>query len=71
MNSNDFDSLIGKLKNNRKFRNEFIKYLITDKEFIDIIAREVFLRTMESVGVNVPGTIAEFINKNIVKNDKT
>jgi len=51
---------IKKLLEDKKMRSKLIKAITEDKELISDIAKEVFATPAKSVGLNCPGSIADF-----------
>ena len=48
------------LKNDNSFKEEVITAIVSDRQFIDMIAKEIFCYPAKSVGLNCYGTIAEY-----------
>lgn len=51
---------IRKLLEDKNMRSKLIKAILGDRELISDIAKEVFATPAKSVGLNGPGSIADF-----------
>ena len=48
-------------ENDTKLQSEVIKILLNDSDFKKRLAEEVFGMPLQDIGINVPGTVGEFV----------
>lgn len=55
------------IKTDESFKKELMTAIVSEKSFVDAIAREVFAHSALAIGLNAPGTIAEFFRSDRFK----
>lgn len=59
----DKAELLDAIKKDSDFKLEVLEAIMEDKKFQIVLAKEVFNMPVEYLGINVPGTIGECLNK--------
>lgn len=58
-------ALLAELRKDAEFRNDFVKELICDKEFVKELAVVVLGLSCEELGMPVPGTLGESLLRSV------
>lgn len=63
-------ALLKSLESDDDFKKEVVDVLCKDSEFLREMAVRVMGVSLLELGVNAPGTLGEFVIKNVVRNSK-